>query len=266
MIIKELTVNKNSLLYEDAVYIFSKTNLIHSEKNAKGKTSLVRLLLYSLGYNIPATKGLKSFNNITTEAIVENNNETYIIKRYFRYITVEEKRRPTTEYILPEQEKELHKKIINIDNKQIIDNLLGSYYIDQDKGWTLLNRGKVIGDIRFNIENLISGITNSDITEDKEKIKKLTSGSRAITVRYSKVKGAGGYQIAIRKKGTTKWKKYKVKGYKKVSKTIKKLKKGKTYQVKVRAYRTVSTKKSKGKTVKNTYYGNWSAIRKIKVK
>ena len=189
MIIKELTVNKNSLLYEDAVYIFSKTNLIHSEKNAKGKTSLVRLLLYSLGYNIPATKGLKSFNNITTEAIVENNNETYIIKRYFRYITVEEKHRPTTEYILPEQEKELHKKIFNIDNKQIIDNLLGSYYIDQDKGWTLLNRGKVIGDIRFNIENLISGITNSDITEDKEKIKEIEKKIK----KYNTLKSVSEY-------------------------------------------------------------------------
>ncbi len=31
------------------------------------------------------------------------------------------------------------------------------------KGWTLLNRGKIIGNIRFNIEEFIAGISNINI-------------------------------------------------------------------------------------------------------
>ena len=34
-------------------------NLIHSVKNSRGKTTLVRFLLYSLGYNIPNTRKIK---------------------------------------------------------------------------------------------------------------------------------------------------------------------------------------------------------------
>ena len=56
----------------------------------------------------------------------------------------------------------LNLKKLNATIKQstdILDNLLGSFYLDQEKGWTLLNRGKVIGKIPFNIEKLICGLS-----------------------------------------------------------------------------------------------------------
>ena len=64
----------------------------------------------------------------------------------------------------------------------------------------------------------------------------------------TKVASTGGttYQIAYKKKGTSKWK-YTTTTSK--SKTIKSLKKGKKYYVKVRAYKTVDGKK---------IYGSWS--------
>ena len=37
----------------------SGVNLIHSEKNSRGKTTLLRFMLYSLGYNIPNTRKIK---------------------------------------------------------------------------------------------------------------------------------------------------------------------------------------------------------------
>ncbi len=37
--------------------------------------------------------------------------------------------------------------------------------MDQEKGWTLLNRGIVIGSIRFNIEELIRGLSGRDCSE-----------------------------------------------------------------------------------------------------
>ena len=95
------------------------------------------------------------------------------------------------------------------------------------------------------------------IVPAKAAITKLTSKNKSITVKYGKVKGAKAYQIAIKKKGTTKWRYYKNIGYSKVTKTIKNLKKGKYYYVKVRAYKTVSGK---------NYCGAWSKIKRIKVR
>ena len=83
---------------------------------------------------------------------------------------------------------------------------------------------------------------------------------KAFTVKWKKVKGAKGYQVkyALNKK-FTKGKKVKtIKNAKKLSLTVKKLKKNKNYFVKVRAY----TIDKNGKKV----YGNWSEVKKIKIK
>ena len=88
-------------------------------------------------------------------------------------------------------------------------------------------------------------------------LKKVTSKKRAITVKYGKVSGANGYQVAIRKAGAKKWTSYTVKGSSKLVKKIRGLKKGKTYSVRVRAY-----KKYGGKY----FRGSWSKVKKIRVK
>ena len=42
-------------------------------------------------------------------------------------------------------------------------------YVDQDKGWTLLNRGTVIGKKKFSIEELLAGLNGIDIDDLIEK-------------------------------------------------------------------------------------------------
>ena len=76
-------------------------------------------------------------------------------------------------YALPVQSTELHGKIFGTDNEDILNNLLGAIYIDQEKGWTLLNRGKVIAGVHFNIYELIRGLSGrscSDIIMRKKKV------------------------------------------------------------------------------------------------
>ena len=76
-------------------------------------------------------------------------------------------------YALPVQTKDLHEKIFGTDNEDILNNLLGAMYVDQEKGWTLLNRGKVIAGVHFNIDELIrglSGISCADLIIRKRKI------------------------------------------------------------------------------------------------
>jgi subtilisin family serine protease len=80
-------------------------------------------------------------------------------------------------------------------------------------------------------------------------------GGRKIKVSWSGVTGASKYQIAKKKQGGS----YSVTaaGSSARAKTYTKLAKGRYYYFKVRAVRTVDG---------STYYGSWSAVKKIKVK
>ena len=84
----------------------------------------------------------------------------------------------------------------------------------------------------------------------------LKAGKKSITVKYKKVTGASGYQIAYQKSGSKSWT-YTTVSSKSASKTLTKLTSKKNYKVKVRAYKTVSGKK---------YYGTYSATKTVKVK
>lgn len=69
---------------------------------------------------------------------------------------------------MPEQQEDVLEYLFKNKNTNVIENILGAIYLDQDKGWTFLNRGIVIGSIRFNIESLIAGLAKIDITEEKK--------------------------------------------------------------------------------------------------
>lgn len=83
------------------------------------------------------------------------------------------------------------------------------------------------------------------------KIKKVKKGKKRATLRWKKVKGATGYQIAYSKDGKT-WKYKFIKGGKKTKATIKKLSKGKWY--------------FKIRPVKGNYLGILSGQKSCKVK
>lgn len=158
MIIKYLKlvegINKSNDTFSD------KSNLIFSNKNTVGKSTYLRLLFFSLGYPIPDMKGI-NFNTIYTEMLVEVNNQKYTITRQHNLLSVK-KDLTYTEFILPSEHMAFLSYIFNYDNVKVLKNLLGIMYIDQDKGWSLLNRGTVIGKIKFNIEELLSGLSDID--------------------------------------------------------------------------------------------------------
>lgn len=99
-----------------------------------------------------------------------------------------------------------------------------------------------------------SGGEQTPGTVDGQKLAKVKLSSaknvkkKSIKIKWKKVTGAVGYQVACGKKR---------KVTKKTSLTIKKLKKKKKYAVKVRAYMLVDGKK---------VYGAWSKTKKVKVK
>lgn len=137
-------------------------NLIHSDRNSKGKTTLVRYLLYALGYNIPNTKGINFARNEVILSIEASSGEKLIVSRKSLSLIQVDSSGQITSYVLPEQENELHKRFWGIDKKDVLNNLLGCFYADQEKGWTLLNRGTVVGSVHFNIDELIRGLSECD--------------------------------------------------------------------------------------------------------
>ena len=167
---------------------FCDKTLIISDNNSVGKSTLLRLIFYSLGYSIPGTYKMK-FKNIETMLTYSIKDSNYTVIRKNKYISLynvkTNKLIESMELDGSNWEKWLS-IIWQIDSPYVIDNLLGAIYMDQDKGWTLLNRGTVIGNIHFNIRNLLIGLSmdsDSDIYSKLKKVdemKKVQKESRAI--------------------------------------------------------------------------------------
>ena len=149
--------------FERAIDFINETNLIHSKQNSSGKTTLIRAILYSLGYSIPNTKGIR-FDKCDVICELElDNGEIIKLHRPNNFsIIIEEADKA---FVLPEQQDDLHKYIFGTSNLDLLHNMLGAFYFDQEKGWTLLNRGVVIGSIHFNIDELIRGLSGLDCSE-----------------------------------------------------------------------------------------------------
>ena len=122
-------------------------------------------MLYSLGYNIPNTRKIKFDQCEVVSQILADSVGELILSRYsndFIEATVSGEKRT---YILPDQLYDLHKIIFGTENVDVLNNILGAFYADQEKGWTLLNRGTAIGSIRFNIEELVRGLSGCDCSD-----------------------------------------------------------------------------------------------------
>lgn len=180
-------------MYERKIDFSNGVNLIHSDTNSKGKTTLLRFMLYALGYTIPSTRNIK-FSQCEVEIIIESekNGEIKLIRNNSLSVHVEMNKEKRT-YVMPEQQNELQGLFFETDTKDIISNLLGAYYIDQEKGWTLLNRGIVIGSIHFNIEELVRGLSGIDCTD---LINKEAQSCRELN-KYKQMFSVSQYQEAL---------------------------------------------------------------------
>lgn len=173
MLIKSIYIRDG--LFERNISFGTNANLIFSEKNSCGKTTLVRFILYALGYSIPSTKKIKFEKCFVKIQIILDNDKSIFLTRENTSTISWTCDNEETIYVLPEQSDELHSKIFNTNSEEILNNLLGSFYFDQEKGWTLLNRGVVIGSIHFNIDELVRGISGKDCSELISKEKRLVA-------------------------------------------------------------------------------------------
>lgn len=157
---------------KERVFNFGEKNtLIYSKDNSVGKSTLMRMIFYSLGYPIPSTMAIR-FKGLSLCMTFTIKDNVYTVRRRNKELYLSFGNRKY-KYILPEEHINFLKIIFNTDNDRVLKNILGAMYVDQDKGWTLLNRGIVIGKIRFNIEELVQGLSGINMKSIGNKIEYL---------------------------------------------------------------------------------------------
>ena len=147
--------------YYSKTFDFGDKTAVYSDINSVGKSTLLRILFYSMGYSIPSTKKIK-FNKLETILYLETAKGKLEIYRRDREVEIKFEDSEVQQLIMPNELDFVLQQIFNTKNQDVIANILGAIYLDQDKGWTLLNRGTVIGGIKFKIEQLIQGLSNLD--------------------------------------------------------------------------------------------------------
>ena len=158
--------------YESKLFEFGEKTEIHSDINSVGKSTLLRLLCYAMGYPIPSTKKIR-FSKLQTKLVLETEKEIILSRRDNNILL--EIEGVTENLELPRDLYYILGKVFETNNINVLESLLGCIYLDQDKGWTLLNRGTVIGGIKFKVETLIEGISEKDIANLKIEVEKITS-------------------------------------------------------------------------------------------
>ncbi|QHK17995.1 hypothetical protein JS82_07700 [Methanomassiliicoccaceae archaeon DOK] len=159
MLIKEIHLIEGS--FEKHIVFDNGINHIFSGNNSCGKTTLIRFILHGLGFAIPDLNQL-SMDQCHVKMIIESGTHTIHTSRKDQYITVKHESESKS-YRLPRQSNEVLQELFQTDNAGLLECILGAMYIDQDKGWSLLNRGKVIGKNIFDIDKFLSSFTNGDV-------------------------------------------------------------------------------------------------------
>lgn len=170
--IKKIIINSG--LLKATEISFDKNTIITSDENSKGKTTLLRFILYGMGYKIPSTKNV-DMNEYIISLFIENNNGELILTRHNNKVTIKYSDDVEKSFDLKEDNYRLlvQSQIFNTDNYSLLKNILMTMYIDQDKGWTLLNRGKVVGNNRFDISDFVASLSGVDIMVINKEIEEI---------------------------------------------------------------------------------------------
>lgn len=138
--IKRITIEYSK---DEQFYILdSKLNLITSDgSNRKGKTSLIRFLFWGLGFDVSLTE---NFSSAYAETSIEFASPRSIkkIRRRGQSIILNTGE-SATRYVLPVQEDQVLQQLFPGIPSEIIDQLLGFIYFDQDAGYRAWNRNVV---------------------------------------------------------------------------------------------------------------------------
>lgn len=165
-------------------------NIFHSNRNSTGKTTLMRAVLYAIGFSMPNTE-LVHFEDFKFRVELTQNNNFYNVERKGNLLIIN-----GNEYDLPMEQRAAHAFLFGISNAEILNNILGTIYFDQEKGWTLLNRGTIIGINRFNVESFFRGLKEDESEESYQIVEKISALNKKIA-QYKLMLNVAEYQASL---------------------------------------------------------------------
>lgn len=150
----------------------------------------MRAVLFALGFPIPNTELIR-FEDYEFTVDLTRNNEQVIVTRKGNLLTVKGQG-----FDLPTEQRAAHTFLFGISNGEILSNLLGTIYFDQEKGWTLLNRGTIIGINRFNVESFFRGLKEDESDESSQMVERISALRKKIA-QYRLMLNMAEYQATI---------------------------------------------------------------------
>ncbi len=182
MIIHSIHISSGEKEFKDD---FKNLTHIWSKTSIQGKTTLIRFLIYGLGYNIPLTTKINKEKNkykIKIKLSVRDKGFTLIREKNTVHIITDDNPKEEA-YPVSKTNFKVLSHILGIDNSSILSNLLGSFYIDQENSW--INRTKARGQT-FNVDKLIFGLSEVDefslVKRDKV-VNQITAYNKMIEIR-----------------------------------------------------------------------------------
>lgn len=190
-----MMINKFSLQHRSAfstkdVDFTSNVNIIYSDRNSTGKTTLLRAILYTLGFPIPNTELIR-FEDYEFKLELAHIGTQLVVERKGNILTISGQ-----EFDLPVDQRAAHSFLFGSGNPEILTNLLGTIYFDQEKGWTLLNRGTIIGINRFNVESFFRGLKEDESDESYRMVERISALNKKIA-QYKLMFNVAEYQATL---------------------------------------------------------------------
>ena len=190
-----MKIRKFSIRHRDAFnakeIIFSRNmNAIHSAANTTGKTTVMRALLYALGFPLPSSKPVR-FEDFEFRLDVSLPGGLVSIKREAARLLLGDR-----EYDLPAERRAATAALFGIGNPELLRNLMGAVYFDQESGWTMVNRGRVIGAVSFNVESFFRGLKGDESDESHRIEGRIRALDRKLR-EYKLMKDIAAYQEGV---------------------------------------------------------------------
>ena len=172
-------------------YLFNeKINLVFSNgNNTKGKTSLLRFIIWGLGFNISLTKNFSPAYS-ETQITIEDSSVSKVIRKGNNIRIFFSDASEKTFSVL-EDRLEIEKSIFNHVPRLLRNQIIGYFYFDQDNGYRPWNRGEVIQKLdsksniyKIDIDALVayfSGINYEKFLENRKVFKKNAEETLNIT-------------------------------------------------------------------------------------
>jgi hypothetical protein len=153
--------------YDTDLLDFSDTNVIYSANNSTGKTTLLRAVAYSLGFDIFGTRSI-NFPRLSFQTKIYNQTGEHCLSRKGLLFYFDDQK-----FNLAIQRNDVLRLVFSLPNAkdELIDSLLGTFYFDQEYGWMMGDEGKVFSKVSFAQDDFLYGLSKDDLSPEKKELK-----------------------------------------------------------------------------------------------